>query len=154
MCFVGGSKGGEFAGQQQLAIGLSSHTAYGAVGIGVERRIDRSVAVEPGEMIAHVLPDLHKGAADHDTAVGLDHDAGHGVADARIDKAGVDTSIDEQPGQMVALRLAVDHGEVAANQNLAVGLHGRAEHVVVDGHVEAVVGALRVNPCCVEEQDD
>ena len=115
---------GEVAPDERLAVGLDRHGIHQDIrpGAGVKAGVQRAIGVQPRDAIAPRAVDCGKVTPDQDLAVGLDRYSPYpAIRPSAGIKAGVQRAVTVQPGDAVAPR-AIDRGEVAPDQHLAVGL--------------------------------
>ncbi len=135
--------GGERAADDHFAVGLEGEGVDAAVEVGRVGRVDRAVGIEARDVVVRGAADIGERARDHDPAVGLRH--GSEDAAPRVEfEVGVDRAVGIQPGEVIADDggggTARDGaGEVAADDDLAVGLGGESPHLGVHDGSEDVV---------------
>ena len=108
---------------------------------GVETCIQRAIGHQPGNELAIHGVDRSEGATHQNMVVSLTHDCEHRTvrADQAAKEGGVQRAVGVQPGQ-AAFTHRADRREIAAGQNLAVGLQRQSKHVsIYAGGIEACV---------------
>jgi hypothetical protein len=143
------------ADEDLVAVTKKRQTEDRSVGIWVKRSVDGAVGVEPGQVVARRRADRAEGAADDNSAVGLDgdrHHLGHtGTADIGVERK-VYSTIRENPreaitrGQGRRVRVVrLQLGEKTADDDAAVRLEREGGDVTVRTGVELEIeGAVRV----------
>ena len=138
--------------EHHFAIGLNGQSVHVTVCSGVERRVSRAVGIEPRETASRhraraAAAEHREVAADENLPVGLqaegvDEPIGAGV------EGGVHRAVGIEPADFRSRgcsRSSAESGEVAADQDLAVGLNRHRDHVQIGAGIEPRVdGAVGI----------
>ena len=123
---------GEIPADQNLAVTLERerrHRPAVATRARVESRIGRAVQVQPRDPVFGQSVERHKRTADQNRPVGLHHNRRHpAVRTGAGTEVGIQRTIRVQARNPVEIGHAIDRGEIAPDQNLAIGLHRDGVH--------------------------
>jgi len=125
---------------QHLAARLHGNAIDRPIGRCVEAGIQRAIGAEPNYVLVRHAAD-HQGRASHQQlAVGLHGHAVHRAARrGHCIECGIQSAIGAEPGHPVAHH-AIDLGEIATQQDLAVGLHHDRTHRVIGSRPKPWIG--------------
>src|SRR5262249_26275140 len=143
-------KAREVAARNYLAVHLLSQGIHNVVSAkqrrGQEGFIESTISIESSQVIAHLTDGVGEGAAYDDPAVRLHQDSPHRTiqTSARIEGE-IERAIGIEARQTAAQR-SVNAGEIAADQDPAIGLLGQGVDrsvnagARVEGHIQRAVG--------------